>query len=245
MRKVKIFASLFAVTALLFAGAFFPKIISEIFDRSNAGIPSYHNIPPLQLHLNDVEPVLTTMEKFALLSCGMAVNISQNQATMTEAVVQEAVYSRMVEYEKALIFQWFEPTRTSMQPYLMYDPSDSARHFVVWTVAMIGENQSLLVEIDDETGNILRISYEIFGEFSMDGIWERNKAVMDKLIDIYFSQLGLYYDIENATISRMDYREVDGGLTEMYFVFEEDTYGIHYILFNVYGTGGFDISFYQ
>lgn len=191
MRKYLILFSVVITAGLLFAFAALPEYVFSVLDIQSVNTPFFHNMPSLQLHLNAEQPALTALEKLVLLCRGKTVNITQDQATMTEADVQKAVYSCMTEYENAGIVQWFEPTQMSMQPHLMYDPADSARHLVVWTVTMIGGGQDpeqvLLMDIDDETGTILCISYDVYGAFSMEGVWERNQVVMEKFTDIYFS----------------------------------------------------------
>ena len=79
----------------------------------------------------------------------------------------------------------------------------------------------------------------------MDGVWERNKTVVDAFTDIYFTQLGLLDTAEevvnNATDAESiyDYNEVDGGVSEAVYVFRNTLYGEFIIQFTVDGAGGF------
>ena len=106
-------------------------------------------------------------------------------------------------------------------------------------------NQVLRLDVDDETGQILCITYGNYQECSMDGVWERNKTIADAFTDIYFTQLGLFdaaEEVENAATdaeSIYDYNEVDGGVTEVVYVFRNTLYGEFIIQFTVDGAGGF------
>ena len=103
----------------------------------------------------------------------------------------------------------------------------------------------LRLDLDDETGQILCITYSNYQKYSMKGVWERNKTVADAFTDIYFAQLGLLDtadEVENTATdvgSIYDYNEVDGGVTEVIYTFEDSTYGKFIVHFTVDGTGGF------
>lgn len=246
MRKTGILFAVAVTLAVLVAFAALPKLISSHMDHS-ANMPSYHTMSPLRLNRDSNRRTLTTLEKLAFLSYAQALDITPDQATMTEDALLESVYKHMSDYEAAGIFAWFEAVQMSIQPKLLYDPADSARNTVIWTVTLIGEKgesqQTLLLDVDDETGNILCIAYHVYGSFSMEGIWEKNKAVMECFTDLYFSQLGLQADI-NVSRTVAEYQEWDGGGTDVTYTFEDDTYGTVFIQFTVDGAGGLSTYFY-
>ena len=167
---------------------------------------------------------------------------------MSEDEVTDAVSAFMSQCEAAGIFQPFEPSSVSISPKLHYDLKDPSKHMFVWFVTILYKqepNQVLRLDVDDETGQILCITYGNYQEYSMDGVWERNKTVVDVFTDIYFTQLGLLdtaEEVESTATnaeSIYDYNEVDGGVTEAVYVFRNSLDDEFIIQFTVDGAGGF------
>lgn len=251
MKKLTIPVLLLITIVLLILFALLPKLISCALDIKLSQTPSYSDMLSIQLNM-DTEQSLSTLDKLAFLSVAETTNTTQDQMSMTEDEAIAAVYAFMDQCEAAGIFQRFEPSTVSMQAKLLYDLSDSSKHMFIWTVTMHYKSephQSLLVDVDDETGQILCVSYSNYQEYSMDGVWERNKTVVDAIIDIYFTQLGLSdiagRDENMATDVAFDYNynEVDGGVTEAIYVFPDSLYGEFIVQFTVDGAGGFSTSF--
>ena len=95
----------------------------------------------------------------------------------------------------------------------------------------------MLLDIDDETGKILCIRYDVYDSYSMDGVWERNKTIMDAFTDIYFAQIGMTEAAESA--ASIAYFERDGGVSSALYGFGDVTYGEIKLEFYVEGSGGF------
>ncbi|MBQ8831488.1 MAG: hypothetical protein IJ017_07805 [Oscillospiraceae bacterium] len=234
---------------LLLLCAVLPKFVSSIIDIKSGQSPSYTDMVTIQLDLRGNS--FTTTDKLALMCTAEATNISQDQMTMSEDDVHAAVTTFLKQLESAGIFSGFEPTVLSIQPKLMFDLTDSSQHIAVWTVSFTCDEkpyQSLLLDIDDETGQILCVSYNIYRSYEMETVWEHNAMVIDALTDIYFSQLGLVEAMNTAAINSeqiYDYNEVDGGVTEAVYMFESPLFGEFYIQFTVDGAGGFSTVFLQ
>ena len=174
------------------------------------------------------------MDKLSILRHAQPVDITHTQATMTQEAVFAAVEREMVRYEDAGIFQWFEITRQTAVPKLGIDINDVNHFLVYWTVTYINKtdpSRSLMVDLDDESGKILSIRYDVYDTYSMDGIWERNRATMDAFTEIYFSQL-------DVIPPDYEYFERDGGVSSALYHFEELA-----IEFFAEGAGGFYLYF--
>lgn len=254
MKKLKIPVLVLLTLGILIVFALLPRLFSAALDIRLNGMPSFWDMLSVELNSDPQPDGLSPMDKLAFLSAAEATGTTQDQMAMNEEAVMDAVSAFLYQCEASGIFQPFEPAAASIQPKLLYDLTDPETHMFVWTVTMLYKkepNQRLLVDVDDETGQILCISYAKYEQFSMDGVWERNKAVADAISDIYFSQLGLQDIRQNNADSASDglwdltYYERDGGVTEAVYVFRDTLYGEFTLQFTVDGAGGFSTSFYK
>ena len=223
-------ALIFLTVLLLLLGGGMPWIVSAVQDNALLHHSGYRDIDAIQLDFAE----RSMADKLSLLSHSHPVDITHTQATMTQEAVFAAVEREMAQYEDAGIFRWFETTRQTAVPKLGIDVNDVNRFLVYWTVTYINKkdpSRSLMVDLDDETGKILSIRYEVYDTYSMDGVWERNRATMDAFTEIYFSQL-------DVTPPDYEYFERDGGVSSALYRFEEFE-----IAFFAEGAGGFYLYF--
>ena len=223
-------ALIFLTILLLLLGGSMPWIVSAVQDNALLHHSGYCDIDSIQLDFSE----RSMADKLSLLSHSQPVDITHTQATMIQEEVFAAVEREMAQYEDAGIFQWFEITRRTAQPKLGIDVNDVNRFLVYWTVTYINKkdpSRSLIVDLDDESGKILSIRYEVYDTYSMDGVWERNRATIDTFTEIYFSQL-------DVTPPDYEYFERDGGVSSALYHFEEFA-----IEFFAEGAGGFYLYF--
>ena len=223
-------ALIFLTILLVLLGGGMPWIVSAVQDNALLHHSGYCDIDAIQLDFSE----RSMADKLSLLSYSQPVDITHTQATMTQEEVFAAVEREMAQYEDAGIFQWFEITRRTAQPKLGIDVNDVNHYLVYWTVTYINKkdpSRSLIVDLDDESGKILSIRYEVYDTYSMDGVWERNRATMDAFTEIYFSQL-------DVTPPDYEYFERDGGVSSALYRFEEFA-----IEFFTEGAGGFYLYF--
>ena len=223
-------ALIFLTILLLLLGGGMPWIVSAVQDNALLHHSGYCDIDAIQLDFSE----RSMADKLSLLSHSQPVDITHTQATMTQEEVFTAVEREMAQYEDAGIFQWFEITRRTAQPKLGIDVNDVNRFLVYWTVTYINKkdpSRSLIVDLDDESGKILSIRYEVYDTYSMDGVWERNRATMDAFTEIYFSQL-------DVTPPDYEYFERDGGVSGALYHLDEFE-----IEFFAEGAGGFYLYF--
>ena len=240
MRKLKT-ALIFLVTlALLAVGAAMPKLLAMVNDRNHLNQPGTQQMQSIALDLSGENRVLSTVGKIDLLRSGKIIAVTENEASMTEAAVNATAGAAMEAYINAGIFQWFDVTAWNASPMLCIDPDAPDHYGIFWSVTILNENepyQSLMMDIDDETGKIFSIRYDCYGTYSLDGVWERNTAVMDAFTHVYLNQLGLL-DQEN-TEPNMEYGELDGEVLCGRFFLTDDDHGEIAIEFYVTGTGSF------
>ena len=223
-------ALIFLTILLVLLGGGMPWIVSAVQDNALLHHSGYCDIDAIQLDFSE----RSMADKLSLLSRSQPVDITHTQATMIQEEVFAAVEREMAQYEDAGIFQWFEITRRTAQPKLGIDVNDVNHYLVYWTVTYINKtdpSRSLMVDLDDESGKILSIRYEVYDTYSMDGVWDRNRATMDAFTEIYFSQL-------DVTPPDYEYFERDGGVSSALYRFEEFA-----IEFFTEGAGGFYLYF--
>lgn len=248
MSKLKNTLILLLSAALIALGAALPEITAALADRETVSRSGTRKIPTFALDIADGngEPrSLSAAGKIDLLRDGRVINISENEARMTEAEVNAAAEAAMAAYIDAGIFEWFDYTAWNVQPKLCVDPDTPENYSIFWMVTIINENepyQSLGMDIDDETGKVYSIRYDVYGEYQLDGVWERNYAVMDTLVHVYLTQLGLLDPQQNVE-PNIVYGELDGEVLCGGLFFENEEFDLQRIEFYVTGTGAFWIYF--
>ena len=247
MRNLKT-SLLILLTILLLAGfAALPVIAASLQDNKAINQSGYQQMQTIKLDYGNEKETLPIMGKLALFSIMQTIDIDSSQAFMSPEEAFLAAETQMKAYEDAGIFQWFDVALRSATPKLGIDPNDAANYVVFWTVTYISEkkqNQTLILDIDDETGKILCIRHEIYQSYSMDGVWERNQKIMDAFTNIYFSQLGMTTAKEYAeSEAGFEYYERDGGVLNALYSFGDAAYGEISIDFYVEGGGGFYLYF--
>ena len=248
MRKLKIPLLILLTIMLLIVGAALPAIAASVQDSATVNNSGFSDMQSVKLDLSEEKETIPMMGKLALINNMGTVNIDPSQASMTEDEVFQAVEAQMKAYEDAGIFQWFDVVFRGAVPKLGVDLNDANNFLVYWTVSYSswdGQSQSLLLDIDDETGKILCIRYDVYGSYSMDGVWKRNKAIMDAFTDIYFEQLGMTEAAEYAESieTGYEYFERDGGVSSALYCFGDAIYGEINLEFYVIGTRGFYLYF--
>lgn len=245
MGKRKIPILILFTVILLIAGASLPAIAASVQDSTTVNHSSYSQMKSMELEFGEEKETLPMMGKLALLGHMESVSIDSSQASMTEKEVFQAAETLMADYENAGIFQWFDVTLRSATPKLGIDLNDPNNFLVYWNVSYINEydySRSLLLDIDDETGKIMCLSYYVYDSYTME---KRNKTIMDAFTDVFFSQLGMTEAKEYAEsiAAGYEYPEVDGGVSYAEYSFGDAIYGEIHVTFCVEGPGGFYLYF--
>lgn len=233
---------------LLIGGASLPAIAAAVQDIATVNNSGYSDIQSVKLDLSEEDETIPMMGKLALISNMETVNIDPSQASMTEDEVFAAAETQMADYVDAGIFEWFDVTLRSAVPKLGVDLNDANNFIIYWTVSFVNKDnpsRSLNLDLDDETGKILCIGYDVYDSYTMDGVWKRNKAIMDAFTDIYFAQLGLTEAAEYAESieAGYEYFNRDGGVSSALYSFGDIIYGEINLEFYVEGHGGFYLYF--
>lgn len=247
MRNVKIILSLLLTTALIGTMAFLPQIAAFFLDRSTIGKVGTAPMQTVQLefHSEDIPPEPgDLLRKLSLQSRMSTVPINPEQATLTQAQVFEYVDIWMGDYINAGIFQWFDETYRYAEPYIGIDPENTANYNIFWGITIVNEKDpyhSLFLHIDDETGKILYIQYQIYRSFSTETVLDYTQFIMDAFVNIYFDQL--LYESDTLPAPTVDEGVVDGDVLYCRFTFPDTGYGEIVIEFETAGSGSFWMNF--
>ena len=81
----------------------------------------------------------------------------------------------------------------------------------------------------------------------MEGVWERNKAVIDIFAELYFDQLAMSEIVASVKANPSfdlgyAYKEVDGGVSEAYYTLSNSDAEKFTIAITVDGAGGFSVT---
>ena len=241
MKKLRNTLLLLLTAVLIALGAVLPKITAALVDRETVIQTGSRDMTPIALDVNGEVRSLSAVEKIDLLRKGQMIAITEKEAAMTEADVNAALEIAMREYEDAGIFGWFDFDAWNVQPMLCIDPNSPENYAIFWDVTIINKMapyQTLGVDIDDETGKIYSIRYDIYGEYSLNGVWERNMATMDAFVHVYLTQLGFLDEQQNVE-PRIEYGELDGEVLYGGLFLQNEDDGQTAIDFYVTGTGSF------
>ncbi|MBQ9843709.1 MAG: hypothetical protein IJO31_06095 [Oscillospiraceae bacterium] len=187
MAKLKGFIAVVLALALIVAGAYFPKAISTILDWQNRGNVSTNPISSIRIEMAKDIP---SLGKLALLSrLESTIEIPESKAKMNKEEVMEAVYTGIHPYVDSQLMAYCEQS-VQMHPCLIQAKDDQDMQSIVWFVEIIGDpvNYTFLqLIIDDETGNILMIS---FTHENLQGLLFGIEA-LTVFADIFFNGLGI------------------------------------------------------
>lgn len=244
MKKSKTKFLILVTGLILLLCAVLPAIAAAVQDRLSVNRSGFSEMQTVKLDLRGEETSMPILGKLALLSHMEIIGLAPSQMSMTEEEVFKAAQEQMTAYEEAGIFQWFDVTLRSAVPKLGVDLNDANNFLVFWTVTFTNDEKptrSLGMDIDDETGKILGISYAVYDSYSMEDVWKRNRVIMNDFTDIYFSRLDLTEAAAYAESSEGDYTyfERDGGISSALYSLEDPVYGRINLEFYVDGAGGF------
>lgn len=207
------------MTVLVFF-AFVPHMVSAILDDNTIGRVSLDPMvsPELKLRKN-----ISPLGKLAMLSqMDGTIALAEEKATMDREQVMEAVYDALRPYLDAQLVTYSE-INVELYPHLVQIPEHLELQSIVWIVMIHGDSKSFTffdLLIDDETGQLLRISY-----VTEEGMFDLSAGdVLTHFEEIYFSQLELadyavYWAADMAPVNAGD-----SGSGRRY-VFVSDEYG--------------------
>ncbi len=221
---------LMGVAILVMLLAFLPKIAALLQDEMSLGKVKFAKMQSVELDIHDSLPA---MGKLSLLKdVGNCIELSKEQASMSEEEVSAAVEAEVSKYVNAgLISSEYEFDFYSCRPMILMDMENPQITWTFWDCVLDSEQGgNLVLMIDDETGTcylsafhgnqVLKVKQENFLE-----IW----------IDLYFSAL----EISEYAMFEQDYTDRyvgENGWARCYS-FGDRTYGEVSVVFYVYKYG--------
>lgn len=234
MRKLLLPLFLLLIAGLLVTGAFLPQITAAVMDGAAGEAAATAPMQSVELKFGaDNQQPGYMMRKLALEQWMTTVPITADETSMTEDEVYAAVETGMEPYLEAGIFEWFDFTYRMAEPYFGLDPYDKSNYMVFWGVTLVNESdpyQSLFLHIDDETGRILYIKYETYGDDRLNYYFpENHRLMMEGFVDAYYSPLELtqadlaeYKDLLGTSVEELDLTD---DVTAVRYSFDDTQYG--------------------
>lgn len=235
MSKLKTGLVLLLTVLLIAALALLPQAVAGLSDFLGNEKPGSATMQSVELafDVNWIEEPGYMMRKLALEQNMSTVPIAPEQAAMTEEEVLTAAQDAMTPYMEAGVFDWFEYTFSSVEPYLAVDPGDKNNNSIFWSVAFVREEkpyQSLFLHLDDETGCILFLSYETYGPDRFNYYYPENqRLMMEGLVDSFLeplkltaSQLSEYDNLEGCAVAE---QKMTDDVTCVRYTYEDAQYG--------------------
>lgn len=244
MRRIKAIFVILLSVMLIVGMALLPRGIAGISDMLANGKPGTVSMQTVELsvysHQTD-EPGYM-MRKLALEQRITSIPIRPEQATLTEEEAIHAAMDGMMVYVEAKLFEWFEYELVDAQPYLGVDPEDKSNNSIIWGVNFFKKGEpynNLFLHVDDETGKIIFISYETYGE-DQNRYYdpEDRRLMMEGFVDSFLGPLNLtqlseYENLDPECVSEMlSPKEVS-----VRYTFEDAHYGIINLEFVIYPFG--------
>ncbi len=220
MRRFKTALFVLLTLAALVFFAFAPHMVSAILDDNTIGRVSLDPMVSPEIKLRKNIPALGKLAMLSQMEGTIA--LAEEKATMDREQVMEAVYKALRPYLDAHLATYSEQN-IEMYPHLVQIPEHLELQSIVWIVTIQGGPKSFTffdLLIDDETGQLLRISYT-----TGNGMYTLHPA--DALMhfeEIYFSQLGLS-DYSYAWAADMAPVNIGDSGAGKRFVFTSDEYG--------------------
>lgn len=247
MHRLKTVLAVLLSLVLIAGLALLPKGIAGISDFLTNGKPGTASIHAVELSVysNQADEPGYMIRKLALEQRMNTIPIEPEQATMTEEEVLNAALEGMVAYENAGIFEWFEYTFFSADPYLGMDPENQNNNSIFWGVQFAREEkpyQNLFLHIDDETGSILYLSYETYGP-DADKYFEpeNQRRMMVGFVDAFFRPLNLTTDqmsmYKNFIGIEVKENETPDDATIVSYTYDDAVYGAVHVTFHISPEG--------
>lgn len=245
MNKLKTVLVLLLTVLLIVILALLPQAMAGVSDFMGNKKPGTVSMQSVELAFDSdkADEPGYMMRKLALEQRMTTIPIDPVQASMTEGEVITAAKTGMDIYMEASMFDWFDITYQMAEPYLGVDPNDRNNNTIFWGVTFTAEDgpyHHLFMHIDDETGKVLFINYETYGEdkFNYDRP-ENQRRMMEGFVHSFFSPLNLTQlsEYENLLETSMLEQYVSDDVTCVRYTFEDAQYGTIHVEFYITPMG--------
>lgn len=254
MRKVRTFCIVLLAIVLISLLAIMPQVISKVSDFLGNEKPGTAPMQSVELALgtDKSEQPGYMLRKLVLEHRMNTLPIRPEQVKMTEDEVLSAAVDGMTRYVDANMFAWFEYDHFSAEPYLGVDTENTNNNMIFWGVTFSTKTSTkndpyhyLFLHIDDETGKIIYIAYETYGEdyfrYDPENQWFLMEGFVDSFLgplNLTASQLSEYDNLQGSAVEQNSTDEE----TSVLYTFEDAEFGRIHVSF-VITPVGFHIYF--
>ena len=224
MRKWKNIVLVLLAACIIAAGAALPRLISSFQDDAAIGQIHYETIPNIMLQIRGEESS-TPLKKLAMMArMDGGLELSESMASMNAAEAEARFYEIMQSYIDTGLIDAFDPVVYESRCMLVSVTSGPSLNGIIWMATLIsGDDQNFAqfdAAIDDETGDLLAVSYtgdRVFSEGERD-------LYLSVFPNLYFTSLGMDDYAYYVTPDMNDAYTGENGLAVRY-LFDDAVYG--------------------
>ena len=159
MRKFKYFTVIGLTLLLLISCALLPNLTAHLLDLRTQDQIVYEQIPEVQLNISQNEP-LSALGKISLIREGQQLNITENQASLSDKDLLLVLEKALTPYQNVGVFP-FSLSDLTIQalPSIAYQLNDPNVNMIFWSINLVSEDEKVQIHLilDDETGNLLSL----------------------------------------------------------------------------------------
>lgn len=247
MHRLKTVIAVLLSMVLVAGLALLPRGIANISDSLINEKPGTATIDTVELivYSDQTDEPGYMIRKLAMEQRMTTIPIEPEQAAMSEEEVLNAALEGMGPYVDARIFEWFEYSFFSAEPYLGMDTENQSNNSIFWSVTFSNEEKpyhNLFLHIDDETGCILYLSYETYGP-DADKYYEpeSQRLMMEGFVDAFFRPLNLTASdmsvYKNFIGIEVHEKETPDEVTVVSYTYDDAVYGAVHVTFHISPDG--------
>ena len=202
--------------------AYLPKMIEIFQDREILSKAQVEEMQSVQLNIQEKLPVIGKLALMKNVHEGNAIEISEQDASMSKEKVQSEVSKALQVYYDTGLITMFEEDIRNCTPLLVWDTDNSSSRIVWQWVASTKKKKffEIGVLLDDETGEILLIQYT--GNRILDD--SRQKDILPIFCELYFEGLQIV-DYGKFVIDDLEHEYIGENVQGIRYCFQDTVYG--------------------
>ena len=243
MKQTRILAAAVLAVLLVASLGFLPHGIALVEDWMTTGKTGSASMKTIRLDIAENGPAgpNAMLQKLALEQRMTASPVKPTLASMTEAEVLAAAEAGLEVYMESGLLGWFDSCSCTAEPRLGMDPEkdNSGVFWVVTFVSYTDPYHLLVLHIDDETGMILYIRYEMEGADREICEPERLLSMMEAFSHNFLSALNLVDPDAYDNLLSVQVREprVSDGVASARYSYEDAHWGMIHVEFYIIPSG--------
>lgn len=251
MRNKTVLALILAVALILF-GAFLPKIVGSIMDRSASNKMEFAEVSDIQLEF--VQSDMPMEEIMSILCKGThSVEVPQDLASHSASDIQRLAQQAISHYQDAGLISHSVDIAIELQscvPNLVYQQASSRKSNIFWHLVIVPADNSwsLEMDLDDRTGRLCSINYIYHVDPNQakptEPIYEDLEEMLLSFSNLFLRDLGdSFAEMDTEAISAGISTSVDEDYASATVTWEDTIKGECHMIFYLLDTSFYTIYY--